>query len=113
MAQRTVITMVDDMDGTEGENISTVAFGLDGQVYEIDLSKLNAGTLREQLSDYIDHARKIGKVGPAKAMAKRGQSTRERSSDIRKWAKDHGKEIRDRGRIPEAIEAEYDARQAT
>ena len=40
MAQTIVVKLVDDMDG--GDADETVAFGLDGKSYEIELSKKNA-----------------------------------------------------------------------
>lgn len=38
------------MDG--GEAVETVAFGLDGRFYEIDLSAANASRLRDGIADY-------------------------------------------------------------
>lgn len=51
MAQRTITTLVDDLDGSELERGSgeTVRFGVDGRTYEIDLSDDNAAALREVL----------------------------------------------------------------
>ena len=40
MATRVTTTLVDDVDGTEAQE--TVAFGLDGSEFEIDLSDSNA-----------------------------------------------------------------------
>src|ERR1035437_2485186 len=50
MAQKTVVTLYDDLDGST-EHVETVSFALDGQTYDIDLSRVNAGTLREVLAD--------------------------------------------------------------
>ena len=57
MAQKVNIVLVDDLDGTEATE--TVAFGLDGTTYEIDLNDANAAALREALSGYVGHARKV------------------------------------------------------
>ena len=46
MAQRVVVTLSDDIDG--GEAAETVAFGLDGKSYEIDLNPANAKKLRKR-----------------------------------------------------------------
>ena len=43
------------VDATE-----TVSFGLDGTTYEIDLNDKNAAALRDALSGYVGHARKVG-----------------------------------------------------
>ena len=40
MAQKVHITLEDDLDG--GDATETVAFGLDGRSYEIDLNDKNA-----------------------------------------------------------------------
>ena len=44
MARRTVVEHTDDLDGSAATE--TVAFGLDGVDYEIDLSARNAARLR-------------------------------------------------------------------
>ena len=36
MAQKTIVTLVDDLTGEEAENISTVELALDGVTYELD-----------------------------------------------------------------------------
>ena len=56
MAQKVQVLLVDDLDGTEATE--TVAFGLDGSSYEIDLSSGNASKLRKELAHYVEHARK-------------------------------------------------------
>src|SRR5262245_10209833 len=44
VAKETVTRLIDDLDG--GEAHETVTFGLDGHVYQIDLSTRNAKKLR-------------------------------------------------------------------
>ena len=44
MAQKVVVSLVDDLDETEADE--TVEFGIDGATYEIDLSDSNAAKLR-------------------------------------------------------------------
>ena len=56
MAQKTVVTLTDDIDGKTADE--TVKFGLDGINYEIDLRRANAEKLREALRPYQDAARK-------------------------------------------------------
>jgi hypothetical protein len=48
--------MTDDIDGTEAAE--TIAFGVDGKVYEIDLSTKNAAKMRQAFGRYIEHARR-------------------------------------------------------
>ena len=75
--------------------------------YEIDLSTRNANAFRRQLARFIEHARKTGR-GPRRRPG-RTVSSRERSSDIRAWAKDQGITVSDRGRIPASVAEQYDA----
>jgi hypothetical protein len=57
MAKKIVMTVVDDIDGSEGAE--TASFGLDGVNYEIDLAKANAATLRGALGPYVDHGLRV------------------------------------------------------
>ncbi|GLZ56294.1 Lsr2 family protein [Actinomycetospora sp. NBRC 106378] len=119
MATRTTVTLVDDIDGGTAEE--TVGFGLDGAVYEIDLSAANAGELRAALGRYVAAARRTGgrrssggAAAPAAAPTpssspSSSSSSRERNQEIRSWANEHGAGLSSRGRLPgwvvEAFEA--------
>jgi len=105
MAQKVQVLLVDDLDG--GEASETVSFSLDGTAYEIDLTSENAGKLRKDFSQYIDHARKGG-GGGRRRRARTGPG-RERSAEIRAWARQRGHKVSERGRIPAQIIAEYEA----
>lgn len=58
MAQKTVLELVDDLDG--GPADETVAFAIDGVEFVIDLSAENASRLRDVLAEFVGHARRIG-----------------------------------------------------
>jgi len=105
MAQKITVALEDDIDG--GPADETVRFGLGGTDYEIDLSTKNANAFRRQLAPFIEHARRVGR-GPRRRPG-RTASSRERSADIRAWAKDQGIEVSDRGRIPASVAEQYDA----
>jgi Lsr2 len=105
MAQRVTVELEDDIDG--GPANQTLRFGFDGAEYEIDLSAKNAATFRRQIAPYIEHARKAG--GRPRRRAARTSSSRERSGDIRAWAKDHGIAVSERGRIPASVIEQYEA----
>ena len=96
MAQRVTVELEDDLDG--GPAVETLRFGLGGAEYEIDLSKKNASAFRRQIAPYIEHARKAG--SRQRRRAARPASSRERSGDIRAWAKDQGIAVSERGRNP-------------
>ncbi|MEU6765912.1 Lsr2 family protein [Streptomyces sp. NPDC046853] len=108
MAQKTIVTYVDDLDG--GEADATVTFGLDGKTYEIDLNEKNAGKLRKALEKYVTAGRKTG--GRTSA-GTRGRVTTAKSSNqdtaaIRSWAKEQGYDVNDRGRVPASIREAYE-----
>src|SRR5215471_7766842 len=105
MAQKIAVVLEDDIDG--GPADETVRFGLGGTEYEIDLSTKNAKAFRRQLAPFIEHARKAGRG--QRRRAGRTVSSRERSADIRAWAKDRGITVSDRGRIAASIAEQYDA----
>jgi nucleoid-associated protein Lsr2 len=108
MAQKVIVELVDDLDGTGSDDISTVTFGLDGAEYEIDLNEDNANRLRESLTDFVAAARRTGgrlKRGSAlaKAADRPTPADREQTRAIRDWARQNGYELADRGRIPSSV----------
>ena len=105
MAQKVQVLLVDDLDG--GEASETVSFSLDGTAYEIDLSADNAGKLRKDFAQYVDHARKGG-GGGRRRRARTGPG-RERSAEIRAWARQRGIAVSDRGRIAHSVVGQYEA----
>jgi hypothetical protein len=58
VAQRTILELVDDLDG--GKADETVSFALDGVEFEIDLSAENAARLRDTVAQFVGHARRTG-----------------------------------------------------
>jgi Lsr2 len=105
MAQKVTVELEDDLDG--GPADETVRFGVDGWDYEIDLSKKNAAALRRKLAPFVENARKAGRA--ARRRPGRTASSRERSGDIRAWAKDQGIAVSERGRIPAGVVEQYEA----
>jgi nucleoid-associated protein Lsr2 len=105
MAQRVTVALEDDLDG--GPADETVRFGVGGAEYEIDLSAKNATTFRKQLASFIEHARAAGGSHPRRAG--RTAASRQRSGDIRAWAKTRGISVSERGRIPASVVEQYQA----
>jgi hypothetical protein len=100
VAQRVVVTLSDDIDG--GEASETVAFGLDGKTYEIDLSEENAEKLRTVLAPYVTAGRKRAKSGRTFTHTSVAPDPRA----VRAWAESNGFDVPARGRIPRKV---YDA----
>ena len=108
MAQKTVVTVVCDLphdDEVEGKE--TVSFSFDGSAYEIDVCVAHAKELHDKFSAYADHARKV--TGSGRRRKARTGPGRERSSEIRAWARQRGHKVSERGRIPASIISEYEA----
>jgi hypothetical protein len=97
VAQQVVITLSDDLDG--GAAAETVAFGLDGRFYEIDLSEDNARKLRERLEPFVAAGRKQTRSGKAYRHTAVAPDPRA----VRAWAESNGLEVPARGRIPKKI----------
>ncbi|AYF26959.1 MULTISPECIES: histone-like nucleoid-structuring protein Lsr2 [Micromonospora] len=113
MAKQIVHKLVDDLEG--GDADEAVKFGLDGVQYEIDLTAANAQKLRDIFAPYIAHGAKVGRggvvVGGQAARGRSGATAgREQNMAIRAWAKKAGRDISDRGRIPQEIVDEYHAK---
>jgi Lsr2 len=113
MAQQVLVSMVDDLDGSEAHG--TVQFGLDGKPLEIDLSAANAARLRNVLAPFIAAGCKVGRAGTRVTRhSQRPDSGRaERRPDrsaVRQWAKEHGHDVGALGRISAEVLAAYEAR---
>ena len=106
MAQKVNIVLVDDLDGTEATE--TVTFGLDGTTYEIDLNDANAAALREAMSGYVGHARKVT-GGGRRGRKSSGGSSSSNTKDVREWAKAQGMDVSERGRLSADVQQAYDA----
>src|SRR6266480_765109 len=105
MVQKVSVVLEDDLTGGPAEQ--TIRFAFAGTDYEIDLNAKNAAAFSKQLAPYLEHARKAGR-----AQARRPGRTaagRQRSGDIRAWAKEHGLAVSERGRIPASVMEQYTA----
>jgi Lsr2 len=120
MAQKTIITLVDDLTGEAAENISTVEFALDGRAYELDLTDENSAKLHDALSQYVNAARKIGGRRRSVTRPDRGSKStsrttsynRETLKSIREWAKKNSHNVSDRGRLPAEVLQAWETAQA-
>lgn len=108
MAQKIHILLEDDLDGSEASE--TVSFGLDGTSYEIDLNDKNAGSLRDALSTYVGHGRKVG-AAPRRSAKKSGAGSDMGASarEVRDWARSNGHDVPDRGRVSADVRAAFEA----
>jgi uncharacterized membrane protein YgcG len=120
MAQRVNVVLVDDIDGTDASE--TVSFAIDGVDYEIDLSEGHAADLREAVSLYVGHARRIGgrRKGARRSSSGSGGTggaggsggsggSGASAADIRAWARENGWDVPERGRVSAEVREAYSA----
>ncbi len=119
VAREVTERLIDDLDG--GAAVETVRFAFDGATYEIDLSKRNAGAFRKTLERYVRASRR-STTSPRRARAvstgRRRTATATTSSkpkrnfdivQLREWASANEVAVPSRGRIPQAVVAQYKA----
>ena len=103
MSKKTIVTLVDDLDGTDAAE--TITFAFDGAAYEIDLSADNAAAMRAALEPYVKAARRTssGRRGGRSSSSAGGVTPKE----IRAWAAEHGIDVPARGRIPAGVHEQF------
>jgi hypothetical protein len=105
VAQRTILELVDDLDG--GNADETVTFALDGVDFVIDLSSDNAARLRDIFAEYVGHARRTGgrkqRGGMPAAPAQKATNGKADPQAVREWARNQGEKVSERGRVPQAL----------
>jgi hypothetical protein len=97
VAQKVVVTLFDDIDGSEAAE--TIAFGLDGKSYEIDLNQSNAKKLRKALEPYVEAGRKRSRSGKAYKQTEVAPDP----AAVRAWAQANKMDVPARGRIPKKV----------
>ncbi|SEH00219.1 Lsr2 protein [Nonomuraea solani] len=110
MAKRIVESFIDDIDGRDAEG--TTRFALDGTSYEIDLSGSNREKLEKALAPFITKARAVraDRVVRGRRGAGSGHTvTRDKATEIRRWAKAQGLPVSERGRIAATVVEQYEA----
>ncbi|GAB2933309.1 Lsr2 family protein [Nonomuraea fastidiosa] len=109
MAKRIVESFIDDIDGSEAEG--TTRFALDGTNYEIDLSGANREKLEKALAPFITKARAVraDRGGRGRRGGSSRAVSREKATEIRKWAKAQGLPVSERGRIASSVVEQYEA----
>jgi hypothetical protein len=110
VAQKVSVTYACDYDDKEipdGQQRS-ITFGLDGQEYEIDLCVKHSEKFTEVVEKFAVHARR-GTTVKGTRRRRRTAANRQRSAEIRAWAKKNGIEVSDRGRIPAHVLAGFES----
>lgn len=117
MAQRVQVLLVCDLHDDEVEGAETVAFGLDGSAYEIDVCEDHAAELRDAFAPFVGAARRAGRAAATatsrrsggRAVRSGGSGDKQRVQEIREWARTHGHKVSERGRLSAAVVQAYEA----
>ncbi len=100
MTKKVTVELIDDISSQSGA--TTTRFGLDRVEYEIDL--VDDRALRDALAPYI-----------SKSRATNGRSKTPQRPDkhlVRRWAREHGYTVPERGRLSKALLLAYDEHHA-
>ena len=112
MAERILRQLIDDIDGsdiTDGAG-ERVEFSLRGSSYQIDLSEANVTKLEKALKPYIDAAMQVRSARATRTkVSSNGKASKEQLTAVREWARAHGHDVSDRGRIKSEVFEAFEA----
>lgn len=112
MAQKVQVVLECDICEGGKPGSETIGFGLDGQSYEIDLCDKHAKQLRDNVSTFVGAGRRATSGGGRSRGRSGGGRTagdRQRTQEIRAWARKKGIKVSERGRLSSDIVAQYEA----
>jgi hypothetical protein len=111
MAQRVQVLLVCDLHDGDVEGTETIAFGLDGTSYEIDVCDKHAAELRDAYAPYVGAGRRAGRTaagGQRRGRGARAGGDRNKVAEIRDWARKNGHQVSERGRISATVLKAYE-----
>ena len=106
MVKSVSVVITDDLDGSRGAE--TVAFGLVGVSYEIDLAQPNQARLAGALAPFITAGRRVSRGSRRSGAGMAGGSRVDRAG-VRAWAREAGLAVSERGRISAEVMSRYEA----
>ena len=108
MAQKVQVLLVCDICEGNKPGSVTLGFAMDGSSYEIDLCDKHAKAMKEAAAPYVAAARR---VTASRGRGRRSSSggDRQRTQEIRAWARKKGIKVSERGRLSSDIVAKYEA----
>jgi hypothetical protein len=107
VAQKVQVMLLCDLDDGNVDAQETLLFSLGNSAYEVDVCAKHAQQIRDGLQPFITQARKTS-AGSSARRRPRPATDRQQTASIRSWAKDHGIDVNDRGRIPASVIKEYE-----
>ncbi len=116
MAKQTVVSLIDDLDGSEATQ--TIEFSYKSKPYKLDLNDNNAAELEEALAPYIAAAQNEAVDGGTTRRTRSGrpQATSSGQSGrdydpkvVRAWAQANNVEVSPRGRVSAKVVEQFRA----
>jgi hypothetical protein len=110
MAQKLQVLLTCDLHDGDKAGTETIRFAFDGSSYEIDVCDSHAKQLRNGFAPFVEAGRRQTSRGGA---GRRGRTSsagdRQRTQEIRAWARKKGINVSERGRLSAEIVAKYEA----
>lgn len=104
MAEKVVL--IDDLDASEGEDVSRREFRLLDKLFAIDLSEANNERLAEAVGLIelaIEKGREVKQAGRGRKPAEPSKLQGFTNTDVREWARAQGMEVPARGKLSEDV----------
>lgn len=109
MATKTHVILTCDLEQGEKPGTQTIGFAFDGVSYEVDVCDRHAKQLRDAFGPYVSAGRRASSGRGAGRRSSRGSGDRQRTQEIRAWARKKGIKVSERGRLSSDIVAQYEA----
>ena len=106
VVRKVSVVVTDDLDGSQGAE--TVAFGLDGASYKIDLGPANRDQLALAFAPFIAAGRQTGRGTRLRGSGPASGPRIDRAA-VRAWAREAGLTVSERGRISAEVMRQYNA----
>lgn len=112
MSKHTTTVLRDDLDGSLGA--TTYRFGVGEEMYEVDLSPVNAARFRQTMGGVENRLRKYMEAGRSVGTPQVARTrTASNLIEVRQWARTNGYKVGNVGRVSKVIMEAYAAAHPT
>lgn len=99
-----------DLEDGEKPATQTLQFAVEGTAYEIDLCDKHAKQFRDGVASYVAAGRRVSnRAAGSRRGRPSGGADRQRTQEIRAWARKKGIKVSERGRLSGDIVAQWEA----
>ena len=115
MAQKMQVLLTCDLEDGEKPASQTIGFSMEGTAYEVDLCDKHAKQMRDGMAPFVTAGRRAtsGRGAGGRRVRSSGSTAadRERTAEIRAWARKKGLKVSERGRLSADVVAQFDKAQ--